>query len=325
MISLAVFGAGSLACSVATGFDGLLAMRLLTGLGLGGAFPNLIALSAEAVSAERRSFAVGTVYAAMPLGGGLAGVLTLVGAAGPADWRSIFLVGGILPLLLLPLVALYLPHDRRDRQPAAVSPGQPSSARSARAALFGRDQVALTINLWCVFFLVVMLLSIIQNWLPLLLVGKGLAGREAAATQIAFNVAGALGATTAGYMIAGTRKALVPIVAFAMLLVATTLVAALSMPGPLIFASLTLGFGMLAVQSILYGLTPSCYAEAIRGTGVGAAVAVGRAGSVLGPLLAAAVIALGFTSSQLLMMLVPIIAAAGVGTLLLTRRIAARS
>jgi AAHS family 3-hydroxyphenylpropionic acid transporter len=170
-----------------------------------------------------------------------------------------------------------------------------------------------------------MLLSIIQNWLPLLLVGKGLAGREAAATQIAFNVAGALGATTAGYMIAGTRKALVPIVAFAMLLVATTLVAALSMPGPLIFASLTLGFGMLAVQSILYGLTPSCYAEAIRGTGVGAAVAVGRAGSVLGPLLAAAVIALGFTSSQLLMMLVPIIAAAGVGTLLLTRRIAARS
>src|SRR5260370_40764722 len=77
----------------------------MTGLGLGAAMPNLIALCSEAVEPHQRSPAVGAMYCGMPFGAALA---ALIGILSPGDegWRHIFYVGGVGPLVILPLLAL---------------------------------------------------------------------------------------------------------------------------------------------------------------------------------------------------------------------------
>jgi AAHS family 3-hydroxyphenylpropionic acid transporter len=79
------------------------------------------------------------------------------------------------------------------------------------------------------------------------------------------------------------------------------------------------GAAIIAVQAILYGLAPTFYPAALRGTGVGAAVAAGRLGSVAGPLLAGVLVAGGRSPVQVLMALIPIALAGGIATFLLVR------
>jgi AAHS family 3-hydroxyphenylpropionic acid transporter len=78
---------------------------------------------------------------------------------------------------------------------------------------------------------------------------------------------------------------------------------------------LALGCAVLAAQAFLYATAPSLYPTAIRGIGVGAAVAVGRIGSIVGPLLAGALKGMGHSSSRLLMDLLPIAIAGSLSAL----------
>jgi AAHS family 3-hydroxyphenylpropionic acid transporter len=68
-----------------------------------------------------------------------------------------------------------------------------------------------------------------------------------------------------------------------------------------------LGCAVLAAQAFLYTMAPLVYPTSVRGMGVGAAVAVGRIGSIVGPKLGGALKAAGHGPSQLLMDLLPIV------------------
>jgi AAHS family 3-hydroxyphenylpropionic acid transporter len=78
---------------------------------------------------------------------------------------------------------------------------------------------------------------------------------------------------------------------------------------------------MSATQALLYAVAPDPYLTAIRGTGVGSAVAVGRLGSAAGPLLAGALLTAGFAPQQVLQMLVPVMLTAGGVMLFLVERL----
>ena len=69
--SIVAFGLFQLATPWAPGFTGLVAIRFLCGVGLGGAFPNLIALTAEASGGRNNILNVVITTAGMPLGGAL--------------------------------------------------------------------------------------------------------------------------------------------------------------------------------------------------------------------------------------------------------------
>jgi AAHS family 3-hydroxyphenylpropionic acid transporter len=112
------------------GSASLLVARFLTGLGLGAAMPNLIALCAEAAPPRQRSTAVGAMYCGMPFGAALAAVIGIV-SPGAEGWRQIFYVGGIGPLLTLPLLALCL---KESTQFAAASQGAAARRRTASCA-----------------------------------------------------------------------------------------------------------------------------------------------------------------------------------------------
>jgi MFS transporter, AAHS family, 3-hydroxyphenylpropionic acid transporter len=70
-----------------------------------------------------------------------------------------------------------------------------------------------------------------------------------------------------------------------------------------------LGCAVLAAQAFLYTAAPINYPTRIRGIGVGAAVAFGRIGSILGPKLGGMLKAAAQTPSQLLMDLLPVVIA----------------
>jgi MFS transporter, AAHS family, 3-hydroxyphenylpropionic acid transporter len=298
--SLGVFGAFSLLTAFAWSLDSLTWARALTGLGLGGAMPNLIALVMEASDATRRNRSIATTYVGFPIGGTLASlVMFLVGAQ---HWRRIFLVGGIAPLLLAPLMARFIASPAGARE-AARDPIQ-----HPFGDLFGRGLWSRTLVVWAGFLLIVLTLHLLINWLPLLLQGRGLGLGDAALSQAAFNVGGAAVAWVVGHLLDTRWRR--PTLAVSVVGLPAALVAIANAPvhpGLMIGLALLLGGTVLAAQVILYGVAGSFYPAQARGTGVGAAVSAGRLGSLMGPLFASTLLRGGRTPTQVLMGLLPIV------------------
>ena len=112
VLSLLLFGICSLVTSIAPNALWLIAMRLLTGLGLGGAMPNLIAIAAESVETRHRVSAITLVMAALPFGGATAGFMAL-GQRFGWSWRPIFIVGGLAPIVVALLISRVLKTPRQ--------------------------------------------------------------------------------------------------------------------------------------------------------------------------------------------------------------------
>src|SRR5207244_8902009 len=112
IFSTLAFGLGALATAFVQDVNALLAIRFLTGLGLGGAMPNAVAMTSEFNPRRRRATMVMIMFCGFSVGAALGGLLAaaLIPHFG---WRSVFVVGGIAPLLLVPILALRLPESVR--------------------------------------------------------------------------------------------------------------------------------------------------------------------------------------------------------------------
>jgi AAHS family 3-hydroxyphenylpropionic acid transporter len=299
--SIVIFGLCSLLTPLAFDIPSLSIARLLTGLGLGGALPNLIALTSEASPPGRRSANVALVYSGAPFGGAIASAVSLMLGAG--QWRWIFIVGGIAPLLLAPVMGRLLPESAAFERVRAA----PLHERGRVSAIFTGGRAWRTLLLWVSFFLELLMLYLFLSWLPTLLQGDGLTHAQAAGAQIGFNVGGAIAALCIGSLLEGRWRNISIVTTFAALPMLLLLLAR-SPPQPALVSLIVLALGcaVLAAQSFLYATAPALYPTQIRGVGTGAAVAMGRIGSVVGPLLAGTLRAMGHDSSRLLTDLVPI-------------------
>ncbi len=316
--SLGVFGLCSLLTAASSSAEFLLVARLLTGLGLGGAMPNFIALASEATRAERRVSAVTLVMAAMPMGGATAALLAL-GAQLGWGWRSIFIVGGTAPICLAVLIARVLPQAHRAGRGAAP-PGVPRVAPVGEV-LFGSARGATTALLWISFFFTQLVLLLMLNWLPSLIVGLGFSRTDASWASICFNLSGSLGAALLGRSHAGRRRRAWVIATYAGMAVSLGAVSAVGTRFALVAAACAVcGVFIIGAQLVLFALAPLYYPFAVRGTGVGAAVAAGRLGSVVGPLFAGGLLATGSASSTVLLAIVPFVVIGGAAAYALTWR-----
>jgi AAHS family 3-hydroxyphenylpropionic acid transporter len=311
--SIAAFGIFSFLTSLAPDMDALIGARFLTGLGLGGAMPNLIALVADSSASKSRSASIAAAYVGMPFGGVAA---SLVVFALPAHaWRVVFQIGAAAPLMIVPLMVRFLP------QPAAAAreavPARWFAPQMTRA-LFGSGRAPRTLLLWLGFFLIVLTLHLMLNWLPLLLTGRGLLKGEAIIAQAGFNAGGGLIALWLGIVL-DSRWRRVAITVSVLMLPAVLALAALApaRANILIGVAFLLGGAILAQQVIVYAAAGACYPPCDRGTGVGAAVAAGRLGSLTGPLFAAFLLAAGQSPSRVLIGLLPIVVVCGICTGLL--------
>jgi AAHS family 3-hydroxyphenylpropionic acid transporter len=305
--SIAAFGICSLLTSVAPDMLFLTGARFLTGLGLGGAMPNLVALAADASGPSRRSGSMAAAYIGMPLG---AVVASLVVSAAPFEaWRLVFQLGGIAPLVVVPLIIRYLPATAPTAHEVPVAM---TTRITAMQGLFGDGRTATTILLWASFLLIVLTLHLMLNWLPLLLMGRGLSNNHAALAQAAFNIGGAVTGLGVG-MLLDSRWKRVVITISVVALPAILFITAICPPwASLLFVlAFLLGGSIISEQVIVYAVIGACYGIASRGTATGAAVAVGRVGSLVGPLVAGSLLAAGRSPAQVLVGVLPIVLVCG--------------
>jgi AAHS family 3-hydroxyphenylpropionic acid transporter len=323
-VSLLLFGLCSLLTAAAVGARSLFLARLLTGLGLGGAMPNFIALASESAPADRRLSAVTLVMAGMPFGGAIAG-LTALGAQLGWTWRAIFFLGGAAPLGLSLMIWLLLPESlprREDILPVGSAvPVASMRIESVGAVLFGSGRATTTCLLWVGFFFTQLVLLLMLNWLPSLMIGLGFGRTQATIASVCFNVSGGLGAIALGRLHAGRHRRTWVIITYAGMAAALAGVSAVGADFAIAVVACALaGAFIIGAQLILFALAPLYYEFSIRGTGVGAAVAMGRLGSVVGPLIAGGLLAHGGGSATVLLASVPFVIVGGSAAFALSGR-----
>ena len=306
--SVALFGAMTMAASLASDVATLGVLRFFTGLGLGGAIPNAAALAAEYVPARQRPMAVTLAIVCMPLGGTIAGLIAI--PALPAlGWRALYIAGGLVPMAAAPALRTIMPESPRylARRPTrrvelaatlarmghAVPEGttfvdraDSTPARAPMAALFQPGLRRDTLALWLAYFSCLLAVYLAFSWVPSLLTGAGFSSSVASTGITAFNLGGVVGSLAGGVAIArfGSRASMLTMTALAITGAAIMSQMDLSAAAAVvpIIALLTVTGAMInGVQATMYALAAHVYPAAIRATGVGSAVSFGRSGAVL--------------------------------------------
>jgi AAHS family 3-hydroxyphenylpropionic acid transporter len=316
VISVTLFGVLSLLTAVAPTTTLLLWARFLTGVGLGGALPNLIALAPESVAPSNRNIAVGFLLSAPALGGVAVSLVSTYFHA-TRQWPIVYYVGGIASLLVVaPMLALGLRSHRKNL--AASSRRVPLLIGQA---LFGGGRRARTLTLWLGFLCVMLALYTLLSWLPSLSIARGLSPAHASLTQMFVNLCSIPGSLMSGMLLdrARRRGTAVMIVYSAAVIGIGLLVVG---PGVFLFWFIAAGFAggaTTGAQTVMYSLLPMGYPAAGRGTGVGFCIAVARIGAAGGPMLAGVMVGLGYSPGQVLLMVMPVVVVAGLAALSIAR------
>ncbi|MCM2319789.1 MAG: 3-(3-hydroxy-phenyl)propionate transporter MhpT [Pseudomonas sp.] len=306
--SVALFGIFSIATAHAWELYSLMGARLLTGVGLGAALPNLIALCSEAAGERLRGTAVSLMYCGVPLGAASAAMIGIVGFFD--DWTVPFYVGGVLPLLVVPLLVLWLPES------AAFRAKQASSSQQVRVpvvqGLFHNGAALPTVLLWVAYFFTLMVVYMLISWLPSLLVGQGFSGVQASWVIFSLQIGATLGTLMLGVLMNTLRPlAIAGLIYIGLLSALAALGIAESFVGMLL-AGFAAGVFATGGQGVLYALAPLFYRTEVRATGVGSAVAVGRLGAMSGPLVAGKMLALGTGTAGVMIASAPGLVVAGI-------------
>jgi MFS transporter, AAHS family, 4-hydroxybenzoate transporter len=307
IFSTLAFGIGTLATAFVPDVNTLLVIRFLTGLGLGGAMPNTVAMTSEFSPHRRRATMVMVMFCGFSLGAALGGFLAaaLIPQFG---WRSVFVVGGAAPLLLVPILALRLPesvrflalggraHARVAQLLGLISPtagfapgtqfvvNEPALPGIPVQHLFRDGRTLVTLLLWVVFFMSLLDIYFLANWLPTVLNDLGASVSAAAVIGSMLQVGGVVGTFALGSVIDRFSFRALALVYF----IAVFAVGAIGQLGhSVIFVSVAIfaaGFCIVGGQIAANALAAGFYPTSVRATGVGWALGIGRVGSIIGPL-----------------------------------------
>lgn len=342
VVAATAFGLFTLLTALAGSMHQLIAVRFAAGLGLGGALPCFVALASEFAPRRLRASFITITWAAFPLGGMLGGLLNsaLIGRYG---WQAIFYLGGIAPIAVAVLLACLLPES--PRQQLARPDGQarvarllarmyglaiaPSTRLVSRAAelpgmpvrhLFNDGRALATVILWVPFFMAFGTLTVVVLWTPTLLREFGIQPAATAFVVACNGLGAAIGMAGAGRLLERFGVVLTLVPAFLLGAMATAALGhyAASVPLAALFTGLVGLFVALGAAGAV-ALAACVYPEAIRSTGVGWAMGMGRIGQALAPLLAGALLLAAWSVGAIMLVIAaaPVIAA---GFVLLLRR-----
>jgi len=317
VISVLVFGIGSLLTATAESVNTLMAFRVLTGLGMGGAMPNAIALTSEYMPRRRRAGAVTMMMCGFSLGAAVGG---LVAAAiiPRYGWESVFVVGGVVPIAIAAAAFLLLPdsirflvvkggEDARVRQylarlapgaaiPAQLSPGgheHPSGGFLVKQ-LFTEGRTVPTVLIWTVYFMNLLNLFFLNSWLPTIISDAGIPVGTAIRLTSLFQIGGIGGALVLGRVLDRHFSFAVLAACYVWAAVCIYLIGAAGASVPLLALTITCaGVGIIGGQNASHALSSEFYPTRMRSTGVGWALGIGRIGSIVGPVVGGQLLAQG--------------------------------
>ena len=314
--SFVVLGIFSLGTIYAHNLNEFVAVRFLAGLGIGGAFPTLVAIAGSAARLRNHATGIGIMYCGQPIGGALLGLLiALVGIS--FKWSLIFQIGGVGPLVLAPILWIALPDSARahDVESRSIRHAHPMSA------LFSGKGGSTTPLLWISFFFSLMIVYVINTWLPGLLVIRGFKPPLAFLISSFENLGAAAGSLTLARLFDRGHHRKIVAAAFIGIVFALVALGTVTNLAAVIAAAVAIGFFAIGGQLVLYALASSSYPDAIRATGVGAAIAIGRIGAIVGPVLVGSVLSAGYGSRGVVAVVLPGIVAAGAAVFALTCRL----
>jgi benzoate transport len=323
-----LYALGTLATAMADSWNMLLALRLVTGLGLGGVLPCTVAVVSDFAPTRARNLTIALCSSGFAIGGSLGGFVAaeMIQRFG---WQSVFWVGGFVPLVMLPILLIWFPeslpklladarlHSQLERIVAQLVPGwiPPQSIdlkiatgkdRSPVAALFDGGFAIPTLLMWTIFFCSLLLLYFFVNWIPTVLHQLGRPLEVANRAAAVFQLAGIFGGFffTAVADRSGKSEWVVGL-AF------TAAAVCCSLFGTLAGTSLAVVMGSVAVTGFcVVGALGACisfactyYPARIRATGIGWAMGVGRLGSILGPVVGGVLLTLDLTPEALFRLL----------------------
>lgn len=299
-----VVGFMSILTALARHHTDLMALRFLTGLGIGACMPNFTALMAEYVPVRRQSLFVTILFSAIPVGGVIGGYVAPILAA-EFGWRSVFIAAGIFPLVLTVALLAWLPESvrflavnpkTRARAGAILAridkayvydPGhryatEAPKAKSSVAQLFEPGLASVTVLLWATFFFSLFALYMLTSWLPSVLTGEGWAPAQAAQSISIFFLGGMVGGIAAGWLMDRLGPYAVLGTAFACGSAAIFMLGRVEVrPGPMFAVIGLTGLAIVGGQTGATALAARLYPPSIRATGVGWGLGVGRSGAVV--------------------------------------------
>ncbi|TCM69190.1 AAHS family 3-hydroxyphenylpropionic acid transporter [Acinetobacter calcoaceticus] len=316
--SVAIFAIFTLMTAWVNSFYTLLAVRFLAGVGMGAALPNLITLASEATTAENRGRAVGLMYCGLPVGALLLSVWSAFDMSG--NWKTIFYLGGLLPLFVIPLMIYCLPESKEYLQ-SLKHQAEDKIQQAGFKVIFSAEYIGRTLLLWVSYFFTLMVVYIMLSWLPSLFMELGFSRQQGSMAQVFFMIGAFFGTITLGILIDRWNKVLViGIMYLGILAGLLSLNAATSLTTIYMAAALT-GTFTIGGQGVLYAYGSFVYPTHLRGTGVGAASAMGRVGAMLGPTIAGMIIASGAGASGVFTAAIPGIILSAFIMMLLSRKL----
>lgn len=325
--SVILFGLASLISAFTTDLQSLVIWRFITGLGLGGAMPNAITLTSEYSPSKRRSSLVTLMFCGFTIGSALGGIASaqLLPHIG---WQGILIIGGVLPLLMVPFLLMLLPEslrfmvlkkhaqDKIDRVMRRIAPHLttlPQLLPSVNEVqnvgikeLFSPKYALGTILIWCTFFMSLLIIYMISSWMPTLLTNEGFNLVNASWLTSIFQIGGTIGAIVIGMCMDKIEPA--KVLSFVYVLGGLFLVclgfgiehANMVL---LMLAMFGVGVGISGSQVGVNAFTSGFYPTHCRATGVSWANAVGRSGSVIGSVIGGWLMSLQLSSFEIMSML----------------------
>jgi AAHS family 4-hydroxybenzoate transporter-like MFS transporter len=264
-IALALAGGATILCSAATTYGQLAAIRFVAGFALGGVLAAVIPLTAEHFPPQRRNAAVTAMFLGYSFGAVLGGAITSMTIH--LGWRTLFVGTGILTLMLVPAAFLMqesLKHP--DERSAGASPI--GGVLSAIAGLFKEGRFWATTSLSIGVFCMLLVAYMLNSWTPMIAVRAGIDPSKAALCGVFLNLGGITGALGSIFII--RKYGLFRPVALMIVI------------GSLAFAA---GLFAIGGQQNTPAMAVELYPQNIRAAGVGWQIAVGRLGSIAGPLI----------------------------------------
>ena len=322
--SVSIFAIFTLCTVWVNSFYTLLLVRFLAGAGLGAAMPNLIALASESTTPENRGRAVGLMYCGMPIGAIIVSLLAaqLASSDMASSWKTIFYVGGLVPLIVVPLMIKFLPESReflKAQQDVKTSEQKPLSYKD----LFSREYAARTLLLWVSYFFTLMVVYIMLSWLPSLFTELGFSRKDGSMAMVYFQIGAAIGTVVLGMLIDRWNKAYVIILMYVGILIGLFSLNSATSLNLMFVAAAVMGTFTIGGQGVLYAFGSFVYPTHLRGQGVGAASAVGRIGAMMGPAIAGQLLAMGSGATGVITAAIPCIIISAIIMVLLTRRLEA--
>jgi MFS transporter, AAHS family, 4-hydroxybenzoate transporter len=316
-----VFGVFTLVTPLSDGLVMLMILRLLAGIGLGATVPSVIALNAEYVPDGDRGKRITLLFIGYTAGTALGGFL--VSWTIPTfGWGSVFVIGGVLPLVLAVGAAVQMPESVRflavsGRQPemlaALAARLRPelgiTSATRFRAGeergggvpvqrLFTNGRTAMTVLLWAAYVLSLVGHFFLMSWLPTVLEAGGLPLQDAVIAGALFMTGGLVGTILMGLMMDRWGHGMVAVIFIVSmpLIVAIGFTHAEWLLMTLVFLA---GVTLIGGQGGLNALSGILYPTHVRSTGSGWALGVGRLGSILGPVVGGLLIGAHMPATEL--------------------------